>query len=471
MRIGITAIGSFVIAFAMAGCGGGTASTTKPAVHDAWTWIGGANTPDQKGIYGTVGVTDPVVVPGARAFAAHWIDADGNLWLFGGIGFDSTGNMDWLNDMWKYSNGKWAWMGGSNLIRQAGIYGTKGTPTSTNFPGARLYAVSWTDPSGNFWLFGGNGIDSAGNAGQLNDLWEYTNNQWTWVSGSNVCSQFGVAGAWQGAGIYGTKGVADPTNVPGARFAASGWSDSSGNLWLFGGEGSDSRGYLGPLNDLWRFSKGMWTWMAGSNLDNQFGTYGTQGTGAPGNTPGARTGASPWTDAEGNLWLFGGLGNDKDGVRCEQTLVCQLSDLWRFSNGQWTWIGGPNQVNEPGTYGTQGVPSTSSWPGPRNNAVSWTDSAGNLWLLGGNWANDYNDLWRYSGGEWTWMSGSNQPCQAGVYGTQGIASSSNTPGARDGSASWTDKSGNLWLFGAEPFCSGSGFGSALKYNDLWEYQP
>ena len=239
-------------------------------------------------------------------------------------------------------------------------------------------------------------------------------------------------------------------------------------MWLFGGEGSDPVGNLGPLNDLWKFSisNGQWTWIAGSNLDNQFGIYGSQGAGAIGNTPGARTGASAWTDAGGSLWLFGGLGYDKDGVRCLQTLVCQLSDLWKFSNGQWTWVGGPDQTDEPGTYGTQGVTSASNWPGPRDNAISWTDTAGNFWLLGGNLVSDYNDLWKYSGGNWTWMTGSNQPCQAGVYGVQGTASSGNTPGARDGAAAWTDKSGNLWLFGAEPYCD-----TVNKYNDLWEYQP
>ena len=460
--------GVLALVLAIAGCGGGsTATSTKPAIHNEWTWMGGASTPNQKGIYGTVGVAEADAIPGARAYAAHWIDTDGNLWLLGGIGIDSTGNMNWLNDMWKYSNGEWTWMGGSNLTRQAGVYGTKGMPSSTNFPGARLYAVSWTDPSGNFWLFGGNGIDSAGAAGQLNDLWKYNNGQWTWVSGLNIAAS-SLNGAWRGTGIYGTKGVADPANAPGTRIAASGWPDSAGNLWLFGGEGADSAGYLGPLNDLWKFSisSGQWTWMAGSNLDNQFGTYGTQGAGAPGNTPGARTGASAWTDAGGSLWLFGGVGNDKDGVRCQQTMVCVLSDLWKYSNGQWTWVGGPDQVDIPGSYGTQGVASASNWPGPRNNAISWTDSAGNFWLFGGNLVSDYNDLWKYSGGEWTWMTGSDQPCQAGVYGAQGTAASGNTPGARDGAAAWADQSGNLWLFGAEPFCM-----AVNKYNDLWEYQP
>ena len=33
----------------------------------------------------------------------------------------------------------------------------------------------------------------------------------------------------------------------------------------------------------------------------------------------------------------------------------------------------------------------------------------------------FNDLWKYSAGEWTWMSGSNGVSQDGTYGTQGIA--------------------------------------------------
>jgi hypothetical protein len=29
------------------------------------------------------------------------------------------------------------------------------------------------DSSGNFWLFGGNGLDASGTLGYLNDVWEY----------------------------------------------------------------------------------------------------------------------------------------------------------------------------------------------------------------------------------------------------------------------------------------------------------
>jgi hypothetical protein len=53
-------------------------------------------------------------------------------------------------------------------------------------------------------------------------------------------------------GIYGTFGTAATTNTPGGRESAIGWTDSSGNFWLFGGVGYDSTGAAGYINDLWR---------------------------------------------------------------------------------------------------------------------------------------------------------------------------------------------------------------------------
>jgi len=58
-------------------------------------------------------------------------------------------------------------------------------------------------------------------------------------------------------GAYGIKAMAVSGNVPGARIAAVGWTDPSGNLWLFGGSGQDSvkrgLGLLVELNDLWKY--------------------------------------------------------------------------------------------------------------------------------------------------------------------------------------------------------------------------
>jgi hypothetical protein len=109
-------------------------------------------------------------------------------------------------------------MGGSNLVSQSGTYGIQGTAASSNVPGARVSAVTWTDAAGNFWLFGGDGYDSAGSLDYLNDLWKYSAGQWTWMSGSNLARE---------PGTYGTQGTAAPGNVPGARFGDTGWIDSS----------------------------------------------------------------------------------------------------------------------------------------------------------------------------------------------------------------------------------------------------
>jgi hypothetical protein len=70
-------------------------------------------------------------------------------------GYDSTGNFGLLNDLWKFSSVEWTWMDGSNLADQPGTYGTVGVGNANNVPSARQGAVSWTDISGNFWLFAG----------------------------------------------------------------------------------------------------------------------------------------------------------------------------------------------------------------------------------------------------------------------------------------------------------------------------
>jgi N-acetylneuraminic acid mutarotase len=142
-----------------------------------WTWVSGSDTPVAVGVYGTQGVASASNVPGARSGSVSWTDSSGNLWLFAGFGFDSTGTRGILNDLWEFSPAtkEWTWMGGSNTGNAKGVYGTLGTPAASNVPGARgeFIPVTWTDSSGNFWQFGGDGYDSAGALGALNDLWRY----------------------------------------------------------------------------------------------------------------------------------------------------------------------------------------------------------------------------------------------------------------------------------------------------------
>jgi hypothetical protein len=207
------------------------------------------------------------------------------------------------------------------------------------------------------------------------------------------------------------------------------------------------------------------------------GVYGTQGVAASGNIPGGREEAVSWSDNRGNLWLFGGFGfvTGAEG---------NLNDLWEYSptNKQWTWVSGSDSINSAGVCGTQGVASASYVPGARSNSVTWTDASSNLWLFGGfgfdptGAEGDLNHLWEFNSTtkEWTWVSGSYSANTAGVYGTQGIASASNVPGARFGSVGWIDNQDNFWLFGGSGWDSSSGSDSTgfpNNLNDLWRYQP
>ena len=125
----------------------------------------------------------------------------------------------------------WTWISGSKTVDFKGSYGDKGQASDTNAPGARLGAAVWYDSSTQeFWVFGGH-ENSGVILNSFNDLWRYRMNDstWTWMSGSDTTDE---------PGVYGEKGVANSTNVPGARWGAVGWYDRSRQeFWLFGGHG------------------------------------------------------------------------------------------------------------------------------------------------------------------------------------------------------------------------------------------
>jgi len=427
------------------GGGGSTPTPTPtptPSTANEWTWMSGSSTAGAKGVYGTLGVPSSSNVPGSQTGAVGWADKSGNLWLFG------------EDALWEFtpSTMEWTWESGSQTAGPA-VYGKQGVAASTNSPGSRSGAVGWADSAGDLWLFGGDAFD---------DLWEFTptNNQWTWMSGSNST----------GASIFGALGVASASNTPGARSDSVSWTDAAGNFWLFGGNGVDSTGTGGLLNDLWEFSPTAktWTWVSGSDKANAAGIYGTQGVASTSNAPGGRWGSVSWIDNSGNLWLFGGS---------SPVFESSLNDLWEFNPTAktWTWVSGSSTAGVVvGVYGTQGVPAANNAPGSRCLAVSWIDSSGNLWLFGGQGYGsngtvngDLNDLWEYSPAarEWKWVDGSSTGTQdgpSGVYGTLGVPAATNIPGGRDSAVSWTDSNGNFWLFGGE---------STESFNDLWRFAP
>lgn len=363
-----------------------------------WIWMAGADSINAPASYGMLGVASATNVPGARSNFEHWVDKSGNLWVFGGAGIVEGGGEGGLGDLWEFVPGttKWTWVAGSGGPFPASQYGTLGVAAPGNIPGFREGGITWTDAAGKLWLFGGYGETAPGGPDTedvLNDLWVFdpATTLWTWRGGT---------GNGNVAGVYGTLGTASSANLPGGRSGAQGWTDASGNTWLFGGFGYDAQGNRSGLNDLWELNPISleWTWVSGSNTVDAAGNYGTQGTASATSVPGARSEAVTWTDNTGKLWLMGGQRYDASGA------VGDLGDLWSFDPATklWTWAGGSTSVNGAGVYGTLGTPSAANGPAARTDAVSMTDSTGNLWLFGGYAANSagpdniaLNDLWKY----------------------------------------------------------------------------
>jgi N-acetylneuraminic acid mutarotase len=437
-----------------------------------WTWVNGNNITQNMGVYGVKGYAQITNKPGARQGANSWRDSTGRLWLFGGYGYASgilngqaiNNNTGELNDLWNFNPASniWTWVGGDDTINAKSVYGTRGVYHPTNKPSARQNATAVVGTDGNFWLFGGSYLDK-------NELWKYNinNNQWAWISGDSSINHLG---------IYGTLGVAAAGNKPGGRARAVSWVDNSGNFWLWGGEGWDSNGALGYLNDLWKYNPttDLWTWVKGDktiNKLNKTAPFGSTGTSDPMNQPGARFGASSWKDTAGYFWLFGGYGYGFFSATF-------LNELWKYNpvTNIWTWVNGDLISGNLGYYGTQGVSSLSTRPGGRASGNSWIDLSGDFWIFGGSGFSSIstarlNDLWKYSPAvnRWTWMKGNNSNDEPGVYGIQQIPSNSNKPGCRGFSnASWMDKVGNLWLFGGGG--NGYSYTNNLEINvDLWKF--
>lgn len=335
-------------------------------------------------------------------------------------------------------------MGGGKLVDAPGIYGTLGIPVAGNTPGARWSPSSWTDNAGNFWLFGGNGLDANRTQAFLNDLWKFnpSTKEWAWMGGSSTVPVNCAPTLCNVPGINGTLGVPAAGNTPEGRYLAASWTDSGGNLWLFGGKcliaGSPDQVIM--LNDLWEFvsSSNEWAWIGGASslgcTGNQPGTYGTLGTPAASNIPSGRGSAVTWTDGSGNFLLLGGQGLDGEG----QTIVF-LNDLWEFnpSTKEWTWVSGSSTGNHPGVYGTLGTPAAANNPGGRSYSPSWIDESGNLWLFGG-LGLDVNGVTGYMNDVWEYGSEPSLPAvatpafspTAGSYATaQSVTISDATPGA------------------------------------------
>ena len=142
-----------------------------------------------------------------------------------------------------------------------------------------------------------------------------TIDEWNWAGGSSTFWNSAEGNCFANyycgqPGVYGTLGAAAAGNLPGGREEGATWTDSKGNLWLFGGYGVvNNLNEVEYLNDLWKFSPSTkeWTWVSGSdtlyatgggcivgstsgrqNNCGQPGVYGKLGVPAARNVPGGR---------------------------------------------------------------------------------------------------------------------------------------------------------------------------------------
>ena len=358
-------------------------------ITEEWTWMRGSSNCCQAGVYGTQGVPDPNNMPGARGENFWtWVDTAGDLWLYGGLGYDVNGINEVMSDLWRYNiaNDEWTWMAGSNVGTVNVVYGTQGVPDAANTPGGRGYGSSaWADDSNRLWLFGGFlyqnfGTGSWGLTGAGNDMWMWdpNNGLWTWVQGTNIQN----SGA-----VFGSMGIPDPANHPSSKSINTRFKDSQGNFYMFGGI------FAGAWSDMWKYDwhTNEFTWVSGPATPNSPANFGTQCVPDENNLPPGRyEDRWSWNDDCDNFWIFGGV-----------DFNFGYNDLWHY-NAQtniWTWISGADFGNQTADYGTQGVSAPTNHQSARYGGESWRDNNGNLWTFGGADIDvntlAKNDLWRF----------------------------------------------------------------------------
>jgi N-acetylneuraminic acid mutarotase len=240
---------------------GGTANNTSGVLWKLtmstkqWTWVHGDTLLAKPPVYGTQAAA--ANWPGARTDAISWTDNAGKFWLFGGIGVASSAPLSIGNDLWKFDPAisQWVWVSGktltnnSNYSSQYPEYCAQGISSSLSMPGARYRSTSFKDAAGDLWLWGGFGYAGAVSQSSLvsmNDLWRYSIafNSWTWMKGTIALFP---------SPIFGTKGVAAPSNIPGGKEGSMGWMDLNNHIWLLGGSGSYGGNNYGFGADLWKY--------------------------------------------------------------------------------------------------------------------------------------------------------------------------------------------------------------------------
>ncbi len=200
---------------------------------DQYRWVAGQNTTDSQYFHlGKMGVPADDVFPGQRYYAAHAIDKNDNIWIYGnGDGRD--------NSLWMFNTTslQFTYVGG-NASNTNAIFGDLGVASAQYWPGRLQGACMVVDSKNNLWMFGGY-YNRA-----FSGVWHYntTSHMWSLQHGDP------------------TSAVQDPDYAnlfwPG-RWSPGCTIDTDDRVWLFGGYAETS-----PTNwnDMWSFDTKNVTW-------------------------------------------------------------------------------------------------------------------------------------------------------------------------------------------------------------------
>ncbi|MCB0736651.1 MAG: gliding motility-associated C-terminal domain-containing protein [Bacteroidetes bacterium] len=342
---------------------------------NGWKWIKGYKTFIKEANYGTKGVSLKSNTPNNRYGNLYWNNSKGQLWMYGGSGFDLQGKTGYFNDLWFWDGINWTWINGDSTAYKAPVYGKKGVGHLNNQPGSRYMSATCIDDEGNLWLYGGSlnylNSDSQKITGTASDLWKWDGQFWTWMGGN---SELNVKHSFDSLGAKGNMALSCLYKNMAMWYA-------DGYIWTFGGSDNEL------VNHVYKWKDDEWTWVHGNLANRPKPIYNQKGVSNSKSSPGARNDLSYCQTPDNRLWLYGGF---------DSRLKSNFSDLWVWNGNNWIWMAGDTTKNALPVYGALQESSSKLHPGARREVGLTADINGSIYLHGGA-AKDkyYADIWQF----------------------------------------------------------------------------
>jgi len=349
---------------------------------------------------------------GGDSVNSGWTTAQGdvvNTLLYDG-GKLYSGNQDAGGDgfMWSFESGSWTLMGGGNVNKGWGNYGT-GSVNVMQKVGDYLYAgLGNTAGSGNVWQFDGNSWQIIGGQG--------VNGSWSPVTYEQVMSMASFQGklivglgtsandaeVWEWDGSTWTKIGGDSVNggwtINYEEVASMAANDSE----LFVGLGSN-----GNDGEVWSWNGSSWTKIGGDSVNGGWTNYAERVASVAIHNGKLYAGLGAST-GDGEIWEWSGsnwtkIGGDGVGSSWNSTTYQQVESmisyngklyagmgniagaatLWEWDGSTWTMVGG-DDVNGSWTGGTyERLKTLAVYNGDLYAGLGYSIGDGEVWKLNG----------------------------------------------------------------------------------------